>query len=136
MDQKLLDKWIAALESGKYPQTMGVLKNDEGYCCLGVLCTVAGLKFEDELTPLSLRQDVDKGYGYRLQDASKESYKDHVVLSRETMSELELDDFVADRLIQLNDSGVFFKEIARCLRDPAFHDDPEAYLEPDPDDVG
>lgn len=31
-------KWVAALRSGQYAQTEGVLRNEEGYCCLGVLC--------------------------------------------------------------------------------------------------
>jgi hypothetical protein len=31
-------KWVADLRSGKFPQTDSVLRNDEGYCCLGVLC--------------------------------------------------------------------------------------------------
>ena len=31
-------KWVAALRSGQYEQAEGVLRNDEGYCCLGVLC--------------------------------------------------------------------------------------------------
>jgi len=42
-------KWVAALRSGKYKQGRGFLKakDSEGdwtYCCLGVLCEVAGLK--------------------------------------------------------------------------------------------
>ena len=31
-------KWLAALRSGQYEQTIAVLRNNEGYCCLGVLC--------------------------------------------------------------------------------------------------
>jgi hypothetical protein len=31
-------KWLADLRSGKFPQTTGVLRNGNGYCCLGVLC--------------------------------------------------------------------------------------------------
>lgn len=35
-------KWVAALESGDYEQTDGVLKSKSGfeYCCLGVACEV------------------------------------------------------------------------------------------------
>lgn len=28
--------WLTALESGNYPQACGLLRTDEGYCCLGV----------------------------------------------------------------------------------------------------
>lgn len=34
-------KWVNALRSGEYKQTTGVLQNENGYCCLGVLCDVA-----------------------------------------------------------------------------------------------
>lgn len=32
--------WVDALRSGKYQQTQDVLKNKNGFCCLGVLCEV------------------------------------------------------------------------------------------------
>ena len=31
-------KWVAALRSGQYAQTEGVLRRENEYCCLGVLC--------------------------------------------------------------------------------------------------
>lgn len=31
-------KWVAALRSGEYRQTQGVLKDSNGFCCLGVAC--------------------------------------------------------------------------------------------------
>lgn len=34
-------QWIEALESGEFTQTTGVLRDDKGYCCLGVACEVA-----------------------------------------------------------------------------------------------
>lgn len=43
-------KWVNALRSGEYKQTVGYLHNDKGYCCLGVLCDVAiknGLDLEE-----------------------------------------------------------------------------------------
>jgi hypothetical protein len=33
--------WIEALRSGEYQQTRSVLHDDNGFCCLGVLCDVA-----------------------------------------------------------------------------------------------
>jgi hypothetical protein len=33
-------RWLDALRSGQYKQTVGRLKDSEGYCCLGVLCDV------------------------------------------------------------------------------------------------
>lgn len=37
-------KWLEALESGNYQQGNGYLKRNGRYCCLGVLCEIAGLK--------------------------------------------------------------------------------------------
>ena len=41
VNNDLYERWIEALESGKYPKTQGMLRNDDGYCCLGVVCDVA-----------------------------------------------------------------------------------------------
>lgn len=42
MTPELKSKWVAALRSGKYKQTQTVLRDDLGFCCLGVLCDVIG----------------------------------------------------------------------------------------------
>lgn len=34
--------WVAALRSGNYKQTKYVLRDPEGFCCLGVLCDISG----------------------------------------------------------------------------------------------
>lgn len=39
-DIKQIEKWIEALRSGKYSQTIRELQNETGYCCLGVACKV------------------------------------------------------------------------------------------------
>jgi len=56
----LQTKWLEALESGNYVQGQGNLRqpvapssenvSGQAYCCLGVLCEVAGLKWVDERT--------------------------------------------------------------------------------------
>lgn len=43
MKRELRDKWCEALESGNYKQGTKRLRKDGKYCCLGVLCDVAGL---------------------------------------------------------------------------------------------
>ncbi len=34
--------WVAALRGGKYAQCTNDLKNEKGFCCLGVLADIAG----------------------------------------------------------------------------------------------
>jgi len=43
MDAKLKAKWVEALRNGEYEQAHEKLFDGKGYCCLGVLCQVAGL---------------------------------------------------------------------------------------------
>lgn len=38
MNIDIANKWIAALRSGKYAQTSEALRDNAGFCCLGVLC--------------------------------------------------------------------------------------------------
>ena len=38
MDAEIKRKWVEALRSGKYAQTKSHLRDEHGYCCLGVLC--------------------------------------------------------------------------------------------------
>ncbi len=48
MKKEVMEKWVAALRSGKYPQTKAALRTEKGFCCLGVLCDLSGLA---EFTP-------------------------------------------------------------------------------------
>jgi hypothetical protein len=38
MKKEIAEKWVQALRSGGYKQTKEVLRNSDGFCCLGVLC--------------------------------------------------------------------------------------------------
>ena len=38
MNEAIKQKWVAALRSGEYEQTLSMLRNSEGFCCLGFLC--------------------------------------------------------------------------------------------------
>jgi hypothetical protein len=40
---ELKARWVAALRSGKYEQGEEFLRNNGKYCCLGVLCELAGI---------------------------------------------------------------------------------------------
>jgi len=44
MKKSVAKKWVAALRSGEYNQTQKELKNEDGYCCLGVLCSISPWK--------------------------------------------------------------------------------------------
>jgi len=40
VNKEIKARWVDALRSGVYNQTRGVLQNEKGYCCLGVLCDI------------------------------------------------------------------------------------------------
>ena len=49
MTEAIAMKWVSALRSGKYKQTKGALKDEHGFCCLGVLHEVMGVKAIGEM---------------------------------------------------------------------------------------
>jgi hypothetical protein len=103
MKRSLLNKWIIALESGKYPQGRDELKSDEGLCCMGVLCKVA-------------RLPSYKWYGYAALPASFAN-RMHMEMDGEVVRGR------GPGLATLNDSLVSFSRIAARLRK-----NPHAYI--------
>lgn len=48
--------WIKALRSGEYEQTTGQLRDDKGFCCLGVACDLYAAEHPDA----KWNRDVDE----------------------------------------------------------------------------
>jgi hypothetical protein len=42
MNPQIKQKWLNALRSGEYQQTQNRLHDENGFCCLGVLCDLYG----------------------------------------------------------------------------------------------
>lgn len=61
-------KWIDALQSGEYPQTGGALRDEIGFCCLGVACDVSGL---GEWQRTKRRNSASYGYSYQVNEESE-----------------------------------------------------------------
>jgi len=40
MNPRIKKKWLEALRSGEYKQTTETLRDENGFCCLGVLCDI------------------------------------------------------------------------------------------------
>jgi len=73
MKKEIADRWVKALRSGRYKQARGHLAGPDGFCCLGVLCTVLRAKvdktreqwvFEDVATAV-LPRKVQKKAGMK-----------------------------------------------------------------------
>ena len=96
-------EWIEALKSGKYEQTTDALyRRGVGYCCLGVLCSIAGNSDDtlDGVGTLDLsRFGIDvSGLGVWYREAVEEA-----------------DCSPAAVLASKNDSGFTFNQIADLL---------------------
>lgn len=95
--------WVEALRSEKYKQGQGVLRStDDRYCCLGVLCDLAGVEWR-----------VDYCRRYRAGDMFS-------VAPRQAMDFVGLADNAAifgggDALSSQNDRGISFDKIADVI---------------------
>lgn len=109
MNQEIKAKWLEALRSGKYQQTRKVLRDSNGYCCLGVLCDVMGVEWvKDDGCFLVL---YDNGEGRVGREAG--------MPPSEIMREAKLDELFAGVLAEGNDAGDTFAELAARIEERA-----------------
>jgi hypothetical protein len=102
MDAQLKAKWwTAALRSGEFKQGIATLRRmsadgEEHYCCLGVLCVVAGIAISEDGGRCA--EDAQMGYSpiRRVLNAPSDSEKYAT----------------SDKLANMNDGGSSFAEIA------------------------
>lgn len=119
MDADLKAKWVAALRSGEYQQTTGALRKEGGYCCLGVLCDVAGATWS--------RGDPNDRYWIATYNGEREEGVLPGSLARAIFGAYEHQDprvivYAGDRnhkttLSVLNDDGKTFAELANIIEE-------------------
>jgi hypothetical protein len=115
----LIEKWIAALRSGEYAQGSGQLRDSNTgpgrpveYCCLGVLCDVAGLEPDADSDTYMGNEAYPPALvvGMLGLDVSQVDPGERVVLRLDD----DLDD-AESSLDHLNDNGRSFAEIADLI---------------------
>lgn len=106
---ELIEKWTAALRSGNYPQTKHVLRNTQGFCCLGVLA--------DLIDPDAWYPDNDQRQPWA--GVSPEGLKLTVgaALPRWVLDQVGLTTTQQERLTRLNDGGASFATIANEIEE-------------------
>lgn len=96
----LTRRWLDALRSGEYNQTKGCLKNDYGFCCLGVgadvMATSEWRKTVNDGGEYSFRKmgetgildhdDFDRLVPLRIQDRLSEKF--HIYISQDDLATL------------------------------------------------
>lgn len=133
MKRSIMLKWVKALESGKYRQIKGRLKDSVGnkkcgYCCLGVLCLVYAKetgngKFNIARNDNPRRFSISDGSGHSviLPDKVRDwaGMKDSVGVLKNHIKKKYKDSSsnTAYSLTELNDTLDYnFKQIAKVIR--------------------
>lgn len=102
--KEVIQLWIKALRSGDYKQTRGTLKDNKGFCCLGVLCDLAAKDGGSKWVKAYLNSSVKEYDGEP--ETPPKYMMDYLGIS---------EDYVA-AIIDLNDiEERSFKDIARKL---------------------
>jgi len=112
MKKEIADRWIEALESGKYSQTTNNLKTSEGFCCLGVLCEITKEETGLEWTDWDKSSSSICGHTVSLPGEVQDIAGMHT-----SCGVLPLHLFRGKSLTSLNDDGKTFSEIAQIIRD-------------------
>lgn len=115
-----LELWLRALESGEFTQTKGVLRREDGHCCLGVACELyqqATRLGEWRESAFAVREDcslmvMPAGVGawLGLHDDYNAANPFVAVRERGTLN------VTIVRISQLNDHGLSFTDIAKVVR--------------------
>ena len=134
MREGLKEAWSEALESDKFEQGTGALRENGKHCCLGVLCEVARTKFDLDIEVIPQAEVYDDVYGgagevngsYDGDTFAYDGDQDWEVLPV-TVAEwagIEVNPEVYSpederkvRLSDLNDGGSSFREIAKLIKE-------------------
>jgi hypothetical protein len=99
--------WIDALKSGRYAQCQNTLKDETGYCCLGVLGDVL------------LNPEYGKCNAFTYYANFKQyDYKSFVALPAQVLSHN-----IQKTLMDMNDNGKSFEEIADYIQENVKEED-------------
>ena len=125
MNSSIKQKWVSALRSGKYFQATGALRNEDGFCCLGVLCDVYDSdKWVEPIPPLDEDEDDDGKWIYA-DEGTNYMYEQTEVLPIHIARIAGLEhqnpevpygvDGTMTQLAVINDNGATFAEIADLI---------------------
>jgi hypothetical protein len=109
MNPQIKQKWVSALRSGEYQQTQRRLHDENGFCCLGVLCDLYGKENNKEW-----QHNEVVGYFYENHSFSLPS---SVVKWAGVEDSNPFVNGGIDTLGGLNDKGFTFNEIAYVIEE-------------------
>ena len=113
MNSKVKEQWLKALRSGEYKQGAGCLKNNDEFCCLGVLSDIyakeKNLKWNDEFYD----RGIDDGFIYG-RSAIPSNFVCKWAELKEPNPVVYLDGCI-DSVARMNDEGYTFEQIADVI---------------------
>jgi hypothetical protein len=103
MNQRIKTKWINSLRSGEYKQGTGRLRrDDEKFCCLGVLCDLYAKENNLSWQHLSGGYGIDGAVGW-------------IPVAVRNWSGIRV--YQEDKLIKMNDNRKTFDEISTYIEE-------------------
>lgn len=117
--ENFLGEWLKALRSGDYQKGQGALRTSNGkYCCLGVLCEIAGVPREDRQNESSRYDVTDHGSNYStsyMPDRIADYFGIRIALNFKNLVMLDGGKF--ENIAEINDStlGYSFEQIANII---------------------
>jgi hypothetical protein len=109
MKKNIMKEWVSALRSGEYKQGVNALRVNDKFCCLGVLCNLHA-----QSHPKIAKKQLDPEYYLGEDKILPESVKDWAGM-KSTDGCFYSDDGPTDTLVELNDDGATFDEIANII---------------------
>lgn len=108
MDKEIKKKWVEALRSGKYEQGRMHLRTVKNkFCCLGVLCDIHD---NTQWKSFEKTNSAHSSYPY--------TYSGYTgVLSYDLLKKFKLKNDQHNKLIDMNDDGKTFAEIADYIEE-------------------
>jgi len=101
MNQAMKKRWVKALRRGNYKQQTGVLQNQLGYCCLGVLADI----------------ETDGDWVWNVGEQAWEISGQTDTLNTGLLNKAKISDETQGDLINMNDGGESFDEIADWIEE-------------------
>lgn len=125
MKREDAEKWVEALESNKYSKTQGQLGDNEGFCCLGVLCDVFSEKIESETSNrIYLTDEMEMQISGK--DRHDRYFVEEFELTRDIAEMFDIEKKDEKALAELNDQTETFEEVIVKIKELYLGDTNEA----------
>ncbi len=123
INKEAIRQWVAALRSGEYSQTKGILRDNRGFCCLGVACDLFSKQVpngwwmpEDNQGFIPFRSvSTKQTEGEVTSEVLTDAVAEWLGLGGDFNPSIVNGEFSKESLADANDSGMPFSQIADII---------------------